>query len=419
MAEAQANGALAPYRVLELPGEVPLLCGRIFCDLGATVLKIEPPGGDPARFRSPFVADLPGHERSLTWLAYSAGKRSITLNLETADGVALFRRLVAIADIVIEAFPPGYLAALGLQYTALADLNPRLIMVSITPFGQDGPHAGYQATDLTLWALGGYLNMTGDPGRPPVRVSLAPQIYFHAATIGAAGALIALRQRARTGRGQHVDLAMQALPVWMLAHTTQFWDLERVNLKREGAWRDIGGGQRSRVVYRCKDGYITWQAMSGVIGARSLSKLVAWMDQEGLAPDWLKATDWMTVDLRALPPAEFERYAEAFQQFFLTKTKAELLEAAIRDGHMLGPINTVADAYDSPQLAARDYWQQVPYPHLGLTLTYPGAPAKMSETPWRLRGRAPTLGEHNEAVYSDLLGLSRAELSTLRSVGAI
>jgi crotonobetainyl-CoA:carnitine CoA-transferase CaiB-like acyl-CoA transferase len=419
MAGSPAPAALAPYRVLELAGAVPLLCGRIFRDLGADVIKVEPPEGDPSRSLPPFVGDRPGPDRSLHWLAYAAGKRSVTLALETERGRDLFRRLVMVSDFVIEAFPAGYLAGLGLDYEALAQVNPRIIVVSLTPFGQSGPHAHHQATDLTLWARGGFLNMTGDPDRPPVRISLAPQIHYHASTIGAVGALIALRQRRQTGRGQHVDLAMQALPVWMLANTAAFWDIDRVNLSREGAWRDIGGGMRVRVVYRCKDGFITWAAMSGVIGARALDRLVAWMAAEGMAPDWLRATDWLTVNLRAMPREEFERYSEVFERFFMTKTKAELMEAAIRDGHMFGAVNTIADVMDSPQLAARDYWRKIGHPALGSDLLFPGPPAKMSETPWTIEACAPSRGQHNDEVYCGLAGIEPGDLTELRSSGTI
>jgi crotonobetainyl-CoA:carnitine CoA-transferase CaiB-like acyl-CoA transferase len=341
------------------------------------------------------------------------------MDLDHPESRGPFCRLVEQADVLVEAFPAGYLAALGLDYRSLAALNPRLVLVSLSPFGQDGPHAAHAATDLTLWARGGYLHLTGDPDRPPVRISLAPQINYHAATIGASAALMALRQCRTTGRGQHVDLAMQALPAWMLANTGAFWDLDRVNIGREGAWRDVGGGMRVRVVFRCKDGFITWAAMSGVIGARALHRLVAWMDAEGMAPDWLKAVDWLTVNLRALTHEEFERYSDVFEQFFLTKTKSELMEAAIKDGHMFGAVNTVADVAQSPQLAARDYWQTVEYPNLGCALRYPGPPARMSATPWTIRGRAPSIGEHNAEVYGGLLGMETAEINRLGEAGAI
>ena len=170
-----ANGGidflLAPYRVLDLTDERGLLAGKILADLGADVLQIEPPGGSPARKIGPFHGDDPQPEKSLFWWAYAANKRGITLDLEQKDGQALLEKLVAEADFLIESFTPGYLDGLGLGYQHLAEINPKLVMVSITPFGQDGPYSNYQATDIVGMALGGFMYLTGDEDRAPIRIS--------------------------------------------------------------------------------------------------------------------------------------------------------------------------------------------------------------------------------------------------------
>ena len=160
------EGMLSPYRVLDLTDERGLLCGKILADLGADVIQVEPPTGNTARRIGPFYQDEVHPERSLFWWSYTSNKRSISLNLATADGRALLKRLVPSADFLIESGAPGEMAALGLGYGDLAALNPALIVVSITPFGQDGPYATYQAPDLVGMGLGGFMYVTGDPDRP-------------------------------------------------------------------------------------------------------------------------------------------------------------------------------------------------------------------------------------------------------------
>src|SRR3990172_4668373 len=192
---------LSPYRALDLTDERGLLCGQILGDLGADVIAVEPPGGAPARRLGPFYKDEPHPDRSLYWWAHARNKRSITLDIESRDGRALLLRLVETAHFFIESDRPGAMARRGLGYDDLAAVNPGLVYVSITPFGQDGPKAGYADSDLILWAAGGPLALTGDTDRPPVRVSV-PQAYAHAGAEAAVAALIAHYQRERSGRAR-------------------------------------------------------------------------------------------------------------------------------------------------------------------------------------------------------------------------
>jgi benzylsuccinate CoA-transferase BbsE subunit len=170
----EKEGALAPYRMLDLTNERGLMCSKIFADMGAEVIKIESPGGDCARNIAPFYQGIPGSERSLFWFAFNTGKKSITLNIETADGKHILNKLVKTADFLIESFDPGYLDELGIGYTALSQSNPRLIMGSITPFRQNGPYAGWKGSDIVPWAMSGYMWMTGEAGRAPLRISSSP-----------------------------------------------------------------------------------------------------------------------------------------------------------------------------------------------------------------------------------------------------
>ncbi len=189
---------LSPYRVLDLTTERGLLCGQMLGDLGADVIKVEPPGGSPARMIPPFVGDEPHRDRSLYWWAYNRNKRSITVDLEHPDGREIVFDLVRRADFLIESFNPGYMDSLGLDYAALGGLNPKLIYVSITPFGQDGPKASYADSDLIVMAAGGPQVLTGDDDRPPVRLSV-PQGYLHASGDAAVGAMLAHHERVRSG----------------------------------------------------------------------------------------------------------------------------------------------------------------------------------------------------------------------------
>jgi crotonobetainyl-CoA:carnitine CoA-transferase CaiB-like acyl-CoA transferase len=199
---------LSPYRVLDLTTRRGLLCGQILGDLGADVIHIEPPGGAEARRIGPFAGDIEHPDRSLFWWAQTRNERAVTLDLESAEGRDVLRRLVAGAHFLIESDDAGAMAARDLGPEHLLALNPALVHVSITPFGEDGPKAHWAEADLVLLAAGGPLFLTGDEDRPPVRLPV-PQAWFHAAAEAAVGAMIAHHERQRSGRGQHVDVSAQ------------------------------------------------------------------------------------------------------------------------------------------------------------------------------------------------------------------
>jgi benzylsuccinate CoA-transferase BbsE subunit len=194
---------LSGYRVLELGGQESLFAGKLLADLGATVIKVEPPGGDPARLLGPRASGVAAPEAGLLWQSLNTGKQGVTLDLGRRRGRELFLRLAATADVVIEGPTPGGLAELGLGYETLCEARSGLILVSITPFGESGPYRDYAADDLVVWALSGLLYICGDPDRPPVRISL-PQCWLHAGADAATGAALALFHRGRTGQGQRV-----------------------------------------------------------------------------------------------------------------------------------------------------------------------------------------------------------------------
>lgn len=405
---------LSPYRALDLANEKGYFCGKIFADLGMDVIKVEPPEGDPGRNIGPFYRDIPDKNRSLYYFAYNTNKRSITLNIETKDGQEIFRRLVRTADFVIESFAPGYLDEIGLSHSVLTGINPRLIMVSITPFGQTGPYQDWKASDIVAIAMGGLSYKTGSPDRPPARVSV-DQAYVMAGAQAAMGAMIAHYYREASGKGQHVDTSMQESVVLSALTVPQAWDLERFIWPRMGGFMPRSG-KRVRRLWPCKDGYIAWRLFGGGLGVKTRA-LVEWMDSEGQAEELTKV-NWEEVDYLGAAPEEFERWQSLFGKFFLTHTKAELCREALAKGIVLFPASTPRDLLEDPQLKARDYWTRVKHPELESTVIYPGPLYKSSEISWDIR-RAPLIGEHNAEVYEKGIGLSKEELAILKHGGVI
>jgi len=411
---------LAPYRALDLTDEKGFLCGKILADLGADVIKVEPPGGDPSRRWGPFHRDTPHPEGSLYWLAYNANKRGITLNLETADGRQLFRELARRADFVIESFPPGYLDSLGLGYEELRRLNPRLILTSITPFGQKGPYRDYRASDITIMALSGFMSLLGDPDRPPVRTSL-PQSYLWGSAFAALGTLMAHYHRERTGEGQHVDASLCAGAAWALSFAPLFWPAMRVNPKRKGVY--MTGRSTTGAIYpaihQAKDGYVSWLIYWGRAGAQTHRAMVEWMKSRGQAPQHLVEKDWEAWDPWRATQEELDAITQPVAQFLKGVSKKEFFQYAIRSRMMGYPVSTAEDILDDPQLKAREFWQELPHPELGASFLYPGPFARFSQAQCGLRRPAPRIGEHNREVYIQELGLSPQELVMLKEAGVI
>lgn len=406
---------LSPYRVLDLTTERGLLCGQILGDLGADVIQIEPPGGSPARRIGPFYRDIPSPDGSLFWWAYNRNKRSITLDLTSRDGQAVLRRLVARAHFLIESDTPGTLAAHGLGYTELAALNPALVYVSITPFGQDGPKAHYADSDLIILAAGGPLILTGDADRPPVRVGI-PQAYLHASAEAAVAALIAHHERQRSGRGQHVDVSAQQA----VAQATQSGILATPLHSEE--FQRLAGGLRVgaltiRLVWPAQDGYVGILYLFGPAIGPFTRRLMEWIHAEGFCDAATRDKNWLAyIELLVSgqePLAEYERLKLVLEAFTSTKTKAELFHAALTRGLLIAPIATIDEVVDSPQLAARDYWRLLQHAELGQTWRYPGPFAQFSATPIAYRRRPPTVGEHNREIYMGELGFTEQQLSAL------
>ncbi len=408
---------LSPYTVIELSSISTCLCGQILAQLGARVVAVEPYGGSWARRVGPFLdpskRDI---ESSLYWWGYNRGKKSVTLDLEEEEGRAALARLLARADFLIEGFSPGYLASLGLSWEKLRNVNPRLVMVSITPFGQSGPKAKYADSDLIILAASGVLALTGDADRPPVKAPV-PQSYLHASAEGAVAALIAHHERVRSGLGQAVDVSAQAAT--MMA--TQA-------LVLGGHWGDdlfarAAGGIRVgpihlRFVYRCLDGHVSITLLFGESVGPATKRLMQWMREERFVDENTVEKNW--IDYVQLlrsgeePITELFRIMDRVAAFCQAHTKRELTEGARRRQILLAPVATVAELLESPQLAARDYWVDVFHPGLTRSIKYPGAFAKLSRTPLKMDGRAPFLGEHNQEILRERSG-AEAEKSDSRA----
>ncbi len=402
MAEEKIEGMLSPYRVLDLTDEKGLFCGKLLGDLGADVVKIERPGGDPARRIGPFYHDELDPEKSLFWFAFNTSKRGITLDIETASGQEIFKRLVKGSDFVIESFPPGYMDKLGLGYSALEKINPGIIMVSITPFGQTGPYKDYKAPDIVAWAMGGQMYAWGEIDRPPIRISHPYQAYLHAAADAAVGAMMALHYRKMTREGQQVDVSIQESIAQLVYLALDSWGMMKVILQRGGNvfWQGID--IRIKRVWPCKDGSVVAGWYTGPDAKRWSLPLVRWLDSEGMASDFLKEVDWESLDFATTTQDIVDRLEEPASRFFLSHTKAELMEGGLKHRLMVYPESTTKDIMENIQLAARGFWVEVKHPELGTTITYPGAFIQSSEAPIRISRRAPLIGEHNQEIYNEL-----------------
>ncbi len=398
---------LAPYRVLDLTEGGCLIGGKTLADLGADVIKIEPPGGSPSRWIGPFHGRVPDPEKSLFWFAYNTNKRSLSLDIETPEGRDIFRKLVKTSDFILESFRPGYMDELGLGYQSLSEINPRLIMSSITPFGQTGPYAQYKSAELVNWAMGGFLGTTGVPERPPVWVGF-PQASLHAGNYAAVASMIAHVYRESSGKGQHIDVSTQQCVILLLYGAPRWWEFRKVERysPRTGSYLPFTKAKPgTKLIYPCKDGevFILLMGGGGKVMYTSSQQLVAYMDEHNMASDRLKHFNWIS-EFNALTVTQdvIDRIIEEVGRFFLTKTKKELYEQAIKRRILLAPIADAKDVCENIQLQARNFWKKTIHPKLGDTACLCGPFVQLSEAPIRIRRRSPLIGEHNEEILKAL-----------------
>jgi crotonobetainyl-CoA:carnitine CoA-transferase CaiB-like acyl-CoA transferase len=401
---------LSAVRVLDCSDESGWLAGRILADLGADVVVVEPPGGDRARRRGPFLGGDDDPERSLPWQAFHAGQRGITLDGAAPAARPALARLLDRADVLIETCEPAARAAWGFEPAALAALHPRLVHCSLTPFGRTGPHAGFHAGDLVVVAMGGNAALTGDPDRPPLRCTL-PTAWLHAGPEAALAVLMALHARARTGRGQHVDVSIQECQLQTLLGAPGAAARTGRSPRRSGPRTG-----RTREIWAARDGWISFGLRGGPSRAPGLRALVAWMAEEGAAPDWLKATDWAAFRPDRLDAAELARLEDAFAAFFAARSREALFAGALARRVLLAPCNDAPAIAAQPQLRARGLFTTLALAEPGAALELPGPFARASGCALGPRRRAPRIGEHNAEVFA-AAGLAPAELEKLAAEG--
>ena len=405
---------LERYRCLDLCDEKGFYAGKLLGDMGADVIKVERPGGDTSRMTGPFRHKKAHPEGSLHWFAFNVNKRGITLDIETTKGQDTFRRLASTSNVIIESFPPGYLDRIGLGYDELKQVNPKIILASITPFGQNGPYKDYKTSDLVSMSLGGITWLTGDPDGPPTNVGGPPQAFLFAGTYAAIAALIALYYMETSGEGQHVDVSIQQCLVPVTLNAIPHWTLNANLVKRAGNRRAGLTTQASqRQTWRCKDGYVTLTIYGGPRGVKTNRPLVQWMETEGMAPDYLKERDWASLDFAKVTATDWEEIEKPIAEFFLKHTKAELFEGALQRGLMLFPVYEFKDLLSDSQLKAREFWASIEHPVLG-DITCPGAFAKCSESPVAIRRPAPAVGQHNLEIYRDEPDIPEERLPSLK-----
>lgn len=395
---------LSNYRVVDLTDGGSLICGQILGDLGADVIVVEPPRGASVRHSGWYADDDHDPNKSLDWWALNRNKRGITLDLRSDGGRDALRELARQADVLVESFGPGGLESMGLGYADLARANRRLVVVSISPFGLEGPKALWAASDLTVMASCGALLMTGDDDRPPCVVSV-PQAFLHAGAEAAVGALVALAAREKTGLGQRVDVsaqvaAMMATQATVLEHG---WGAQ-ITQRMSGGVKF--GGIPLRFINPAKDGYVSVTFLFGSAIGPFSRRLMEVMCEDGVVDEATRDKDWINYTSLMVsgqePITEFLRCLDAIGEFTRRHTKEELFRMGMERGLLIVPVAEINDVVDSPQLAARDYWHQVEHDELGRTVKYPGGFARLSGTPLQTRRRPPRIGEHNEEVAAEV-----------------
>ncbi len=395
---------LAGLRVLDFTQWIAgPYCTKLLADYGATVIKVEPPWGDPCRRLGPFPNDNPGHETSALFTFLNTSKLGITLDLKGAFARRAVPSFVAEVDVVVESFKPGFMERLGYSYSQLREINPGLVMTSISNFGQTGAYRDWKASEITLYAMGGAMHATGEPERPPVKLA-GSIVQFHGGNVACMATLGAVMGAKLRGAGQHIDISL---------FETQVGNIDRrspllVGYAYHGqvASREpAASGSFPNGIYPCKDGYfhITggvqfFDRVCGMIGMPELAE-----DPRFRGPSAL--TD----------PHRREEFEAIFVPWLLDRTRAEATEAGQQAKVPCAPVAAPSDVLKDDHLLARDSFVSVERAPHG-QVKVPGPPFRFSKGAWQARP-APTLGQHNAEVYDDVLQLSSQELQQAKALG--
>jgi len=398
-----ANRALEGLTIVECGATgAASYASKLMADLGAEVIKVEPPEGDPQRALGPFPGGEPHPEKSGAFLYRNCNKLGVTLDLTSDSGQAILRKLLKDADALIHDFPPTDAATRGLTYDAIGGDFPNLVMTSITPFGQDGPYRDYKAYDLTTLSAGGWAWLNGWPGHPelpPLR-AFGRQAEYQSGVNGALATMGALFGRLRTGRGQHIDISAQECITAILEMTFAFWPYMETPTARWGQ-RPI----QPVDFFQCKDG--AWMFVL-CVEEHQWTALVEMMG----TPEW---TTWEVAANRLVRASNWDALRPFMEEWVAEQDSADLYRLAQEKRIPLAPASTISDLVNSEHLKERGFFLEVTYPEAG-AIKQPGAPYQFQSTPWEIRSPAPTLGQHNQAVLSERLG---EDLSSLKEAGVI
>jgi len=404
ISKEEKGGLLQGIRILDLADEKASFCSKLLADMGATVIKVEKPGGDSSRKIGPFLRNSPHPERSLFFYYNNTNKLGITLNLEHPMGRGIFIRLIKRTDIIIETFAPGYLKNLELNFEILKEANPKLILVSVTGFGQNGPRNKYKSCDLVASAFGGQMYVSGSPLTPPLK-PFGEQSYYSASLFAAISVLLALRKRVHNGKGEQIDISLQESVVSTLDHVMVRYFYEKVVTKRQGSlyWNN------SYCILSCRNGYILLTPF------QKWETLIEWMDSEGMAED-LKDDQYREEEYRL---RHLSHIIDVLQRWTKTHTVNELFELGQLMRFTWAPVQSLKEVFDCPQLKAREFFIHTEHPEMNLSFAYPGPPYKFSCFSLDRWKRAPLVGEDNVQIYEKELGLSEEELKRLSSMKVI
>jgi crotonobetainyl-CoA:carnitine CoA-transferase CaiB-like acyl-CoA transferase len=401
---ANQYGFLHGLRILDLADESASFCTKLLADMGARVIKVEKPGGDASRNTGPFFKEASQSKNSIPFFYNNTNKLSITLDLAFDEGKSLFLKLVPDTDVVVETFAPGELKRMGLAFESLIRFNPKLILASVTGFGQNGPRRNFKASDMVASAYGGQMYACGSPSDPPLQ-SYGDQSYFAASLFAASAILLSLRNRAKTGKGDHLDISLQASVTATLEHIMVRYFTEGIIFQRQQSLHWNGGF----AVLPCKDGFIH------VTLFQQWETLVEWLATEGMAED-LVDEKWLDEDYRR---QHMGHVISVLKKWTRTHSIAEIFELAQLMRFPWAPVRTPNEVLNSPQLKARQFLIEQEYGGSGKTFRAPGSPYKMSsKIDTRFRS-APWPGEHNELIYCQELGLSKKNLKRLHDRNVI
>ena len=417
-----SKGPLNGIRVLELSDEKGQWAGKLMADLGADLIKVEPPDGESTRSVGPFLNDIPHRERSLSFWHYNTSKRGITLNIESPDGKNIFRKLASTADVILETFHPGCMESLGLGYKELSLDNPGLIMCSLTPFGQTGPWKDFATTDLIHLSAGGQMGCCGyneeDVDDPPPIAGGGGQAWHMGSHYSYIAIMAALNYRAVTGKGQYIDSSVHDACVLTTEMHTMTYEYTGEEVRRNTGRHasSVASFNMPKSQLMCKDGkYINAGIAPARLTPERLRVLAEWMDSYGMAGDLLddKYNDPQFIKDNG------QNISGLFVDFVASRTQDELYHGGQQRGFAWGAIRTPDDLINDGHLEDRGFWTDVEHPELSKTFKYPGPAGIYNDSPWAISRRAPLIGEHNQEIYCDEFGIKKEELAVMTENGVI